>query len=128
MYGRSATGSPIVSDLSAPVRRAAADRVLVEALGQVQALEHELDGAGRRGRALVAAGEVTHDGLQAGDVAEQGDVLGRGDVVAGVDDGARLEGREHLAHAVGAAALLEDGEDRRLQQPLDDLAVATVLE
>src|SRR4051794_26059342 len=128
MCGRSATGSATSAYLlPAAIGRAAAGCVLVEALRQVQALEHELDRAGRGRRALVAAGEVAHDGLQPGHVAEERDVVRRRDVVTRVHDSPRLEGREHVAHPLGAALLLEDREDGGLQQAVDDLAVAAVL-
>src|SRR4051794_5206356 len=77
---------------TAPVRGAGSRRVLVQALRQVQALEHELDRTRHGGRRLVAAGERDHGGAERGHLFDQASLVGRTDVLTGVGDDALVEG------------------------------------
>src|SRR6478736_6806649 len=70
---------------------AAAGGVLVEALAEVQALQHELDGGGDRGGRLVAGGEPCHGRAHRRDLLDEAGLVDGGDVLAGVGDGALVE-------------------------------------
>src|SRR3954454_6223037 len=109
------------------VRRAAAERVLVEALGEMQALEHELDARRARGGRLARA-ERGEQRLQTVDVVGQLLVLGRGNVFARVHDRAAFERRHDRAEHLRLHSRPEHVEDRALHDAVEHLRVATVVE
>ena len=99
---------------AAAVRGAGADRVLVETLRQVQALEQELDCARDRGRALVV-GERRHRLAQARHLSRAGrprrpSVTSSPTWAMSPSSNAVMTSRQ----LVGAEPVLEHGEDRRL--------------
>src|SRR5207249_953318 len=86
--------------------------VLVEPLGQVEALEHELDGRRHRRGALVVAGEHGDGLAERGDLGDEVDVARRRHVLAGVDDAAVLEGGDDLDQAPDVQLLAPHREHR----------------
>ena len=105
----------------------AADRVLVEPLREVEALEDELDrrrGAGGR----LPHVEVGERRPQRRHVGEQLGVLRRRDVLARVHDLAAVEGVDHLGEPLGAGPRPERLEHRRADDAVEHLLLAPVVD
>ena len=118
-------GSSVVGD-------APGDPLLVEAAGEVEALEQELDGGGHDRRLLGAVGDVegaeaVHGLAQPGDLAHPRDVLLRGRALAGLDDEPVLEGLDDRLQRVELDLARERGVQRLRDEPLDDALLRRVV-
>src|SRR6266568_3989705 len=110
---------------SAPVAHAGGATIFVELAVQMQALEHELDGAGDLGWIALAAklldrgGEASHFGRLA-------HVLEASQRVADVDLQAVVESRQELVELVQREVAVENVEHGFLEEFFDDLLFVAV--
>src|SRR5262249_26105530 len=102
---------------SAPVARAAGLDVLVQLLGEVEALEDELEGGGDRGR--LGGAELDDGATQRGKLAELLHVFVRRHRVWHVEAAAGLEGGHHLLQLGLAEAAAEHVVDGLLDEPAE---------